>query len=42
VINKYNIIISKDKKWETNILNPKPPQIKAFIKLQKTITPLDP
>jgi hypothetical protein len=41
VVNKCNIIIPKDKKWQINILNPKPPQIKGFIKLHKTITLYD-
>jgi hypothetical protein len=30
VVNKCNILIPKDKKWQTNILNPKPPQIKSL------------
>jgi hypothetical protein len=41
VVNKCNILIPKDKKWQPTILNPKPPQIKAFIKLHKKITPSD-
>jgi hypothetical protein len=42
VVNKCNILIPKDKKWQTNIQNPKPPQIKAFIKLHKIGNPIRP
>jgi hypothetical protein len=40
VINKCNIKIPRDKKRQTSILNPKPPQIKAFIKLHKFNNPI--
>jgi hypothetical protein len=42
VVNKCNIVIPKDRKWQTTILNPKPPQIKAFIKLHKINKPIRP
>jgi hypothetical protein len=42
VANKCNIIIPKDKKWQTNILSRKPPQMKAFIKLHKSNNPIRP
>jgi hypothetical protein len=42
VINKCNIIFPKDKKWQTNILNPKPLQIKSFTKLHKSNNPIRP
>jgi hypothetical protein len=41
-VNKCNILIPKDKKWQTNIQNPELPQIKAFIKLHKTGNPIRP
>jgi hypothetical protein len=41
-VNKCNVIIKKIKKWQANILNPKPPQIRAFIKLHKNSNPIRP
>jgi hypothetical protein len=42
VINKCNTIIPRNKKFQTNILNPKPLQIRAFIKPHKNSEPTRP
>jgi hypothetical protein len=40
LVNKCNITIPKNVKWKVNCLNPKPPQLKGFIKLHKAGNPI--